>query len=129
MHATRLAHLLKPALRIRYVPTAYVNRRQCFCGAESQDLSKLNVAELTPLTPEVISRQATINIGELAAALFWRQAGRDIMLPVPGCIPLRHPAFICRLPQSFRLCRHNWPCGAWQVHGGEGHLGRADSPF
>lgn len=29
-----------------------------------QDLSKLNVAELTPLTPEVISRQATINIGE-----------------------------------------------------------------
>lgn len=29
----------------------------------SQDLAKLNPAELTPLTPEVISRQATINIG------------------------------------------------------------------
>ena len=28
-----------------------------------QDLAKLNPAELTPLTPEVISRQATINIG------------------------------------------------------------------
>ena len=28
-----------------------------------QDLSALNVADLTPLTPEVISRQATINIG------------------------------------------------------------------
>ena len=28
-----------------------------------QDLSKLKVGELTPLTPEVISRQATINIG------------------------------------------------------------------
>lgn len=30
-----------------------------------QDLSKLNVKELTPLTPEVISRQATINIGTI----------------------------------------------------------------
>ena len=30
----------------------------------AQDLTKLKVDELTPLTPEVISRQATINIGE-----------------------------------------------------------------
>ena len=30
----------------------------------TQDLSKLNPAELTPLSPEVISRQATINIGK-----------------------------------------------------------------
>ena len=29
----------------------------------SQDLSTLDVAKLTPLSPEVISRQATINIG------------------------------------------------------------------
>jgi len=29
-----------------------------------QDLSTLDVAKLTPLSPEVISRQATINIGE-----------------------------------------------------------------
>lgn len=36
----------------------------CFlCCAK--DLSKLNVAALTPLSPEVISRQATINIGKL----------------------------------------------------------------
>ena len=28
-----------------------------------QDLSTLDVASLTPLSPEVISRQATINIG------------------------------------------------------------------
>lgn len=32
-------------------------------GLKEQDLAKLNPAELTPLTPEVISRQATINIG------------------------------------------------------------------
>lgn len=30
-----------------------------------QDLSKLDVTELHPLSPEVISRQATINIGKL----------------------------------------------------------------
>lgn len=30
-----------------------------------QDLSKLDVTKLTPLTPEVISRQATINIGTI----------------------------------------------------------------
>lgn len=30
-----------------------------------QDLSKLKIEELTPLTPEVISRQATINIGTI----------------------------------------------------------------
>ena len=31
----------------------------------TQDLTKLKPAELTPLSPEVISRQATINIGTL----------------------------------------------------------------
>lgn len=30
-----------------------------------QDLNKLNVKELTPLTHEVISRQATLNIGTI----------------------------------------------------------------
>lgn len=30
-----------------------------------QDLSKLNIKELNPLTPEVISRQATVNIGTI----------------------------------------------------------------
>jgi len=30
-----------------------------------QDLSTLNISNLTPLSPEVISRQATINIGTI----------------------------------------------------------------
>lgn len=30
-----------------------------------QDLAKLDVTKLTPLSPEVISRQATINIGTI----------------------------------------------------------------
>ena len=33
-----------------------------------QDLTTLKVEELTPLTPDVISRQATINIGTRAAS-------------------------------------------------------------
>lgn len=32
-------------------------------GLMEQDLSKLDVTKLHPLSPEVISRQATINIG------------------------------------------------------------------
>lgn len=34
-------------------------------GLMEQDLSKLDVTKLHPLSPEVISRQATINIGKL----------------------------------------------------------------
>lgn len=33
-------------------------------GLMEQDLSKLDVTTLHPLSPEVISRQATINIGK-----------------------------------------------------------------
>lgn len=34
-------------------------------GLMEQDLSKLDVTTLHPLSPEVISRQATINIGKV----------------------------------------------------------------
>jgi translation initiation factor 2 subunit 3 len=34
-------------------------------GMRIQDLSKIKVEDLTPLTPEIISRQATINIGTI----------------------------------------------------------------
>ena len=39
-----------------------------------QDLSKLDVTQLHPLSPEVISRQATINIGNalLLMLFLWR---------------------------------------------------------
>lgn len=38
-------------------------------GLAVQDLKKLDIEKLTPLTPEVISRQATINIGERSMLL------------------------------------------------------------
>ncbi len=38
-------------------------------GLMEQDLSKLDVTTLHPLSPEVISRQATINIGNSSTAL------------------------------------------------------------
>ena len=37
----------------------------CLQGLAAQDLGSLDVTKLTPLTPEVISRQATINIGTI----------------------------------------------------------------
>lgn len=43
-----------------------------------QDLSTLDVTKLTPLSPEVISRQATINIGG------WCGGGRKAALGTPG---------------------------------------------
>lgn len=50
----------------------------------SQDLTNLKVEELTPLTPEVISRQATINIGTAAATCFARERQMySLGLPVP----------------------------------------------
>ena len=38
-------------------------------GLMEQDLSKLDVTKLHPLSPEVISRQATINIGNVLTLL------------------------------------------------------------
>lgn len=39
-----------------------------------QDLTTLDVTKLTPLSPEVISRQATINIGKQDTSFAARQA-------------------------------------------------------
>lgn len=39
-------------------------------GLMEQDLSKLDVTKLHPLSPEVISRQATINIGNIFLSQF-----------------------------------------------------------
>jgi translation initiation factor 2 subunit 3 len=43
-------------------------------GLAKQDLTNLDVEKLNPLSPEVISRQATINIGERCAG--WLEAVR-----------------------------------------------------
>ena len=40
-------------------------------GLMEQDLEKLDVTKLNPLSPEVISRQATINIGILRTFPIW----------------------------------------------------------
>ena len=66
--------------------------RWCFVSlrmhaAPPQNLETLDVSALTPLTPEVISRQATINIGA------W-------MMRSVSQTTTKH------------LNRHHWPCGA-----------------
>ena len=49
----------------RILSTLNLANKISFLLCPSQDLSTLDVAKLTPLSPEVISRQATINIGTI----------------------------------------------------------------
>jgi hypothetical protein len=118
-----------------------------------QDLSTLEPAKLTPLSPEVISRQATINIGEChslgeagllhqtssSAALRWlcRQAcsapGLLSAAPAHEWRRAYRPAgaaapwcVVADSPLLISLCRHHWSRGARQVHSGQGHIWRAD---
>ncbi len=60
-----------------------------------------NVAALNPLSPEVISRQATINIGELFL-----------------CTPLTPTSIPLTLPPV----RYYWARGSRQVHCGQSYL-------
>jgi len=53
---------LKSALRKAAEPVAEVSRPEL---PEQPEPSTLNISELTPLTPEIIARQATINIGTI----------------------------------------------------------------
>ena len=80
-------------------------------GLSKQDLATLDVNTLTPLSPEVISRQATINIGALRS-LGWEEMGGK-----------------CNgLTSTLRLAfciRHDWPRGARQVHRCQGDIWRA----
>lgn len=95
-------------------------------GLMEQDLSKLDVTTLHPLSPEVISRQATINIGKLCSLL--------------NCLNLLHmviatlelnwifhtsswwlsgaPKFLSKLMiWNLTYCiRHHWSCGTWKVN-------------
>ena len=52
-------------------------------GLMEQDLSKLDVTKLHPLSPEVISRQATINIGNfIDFYTFWLVRMQQINHPI-----------------------------------------------
>lgn len=66
-------------------------------GLMEQDLSKLDVNVLHPLSPEVISRQATINIGEL-----WPSRA--------ACFVCHKGALACRVwPFSLSSREHTFP--------------------
>lgn len=77
-------------------------------GLMKQDLSKLDVSTLTPLTPEIISRQATINIGTIGHVAHGKStvvrsiSGVKVSSPsqMPGSFFLRTlPAGVCfKLP-------------------------------
>lgn len=71
-------------------------------GLAVQDLATLKIEELTPLTPAVISRQATINIG--------------IVFFKPFCA---HSVLIFLL-SCLLYSRNHWSCGAWKVDCSQG---------
>lgn len=56
-------------------------------GLAIQDADSLDASTLTPLTPEVISRQATINIGELLPPLCSGPSRSGRRLPNPPLLP------------------------------------------
>lgn len=59
-------------------------------GLMEQDLSKLDVTTLHPLSPEVISRQATINIGTIGHVAHGKStvvkaiSGVQVRIPMPA---------------------------------------------
>ena len=85
-------------------------------GLAEQDLSKLDVTVLHPLSPEVISRQATINIGKTLCQ---------------GSLVKLSPCAKLRLCKCYYL-RNHWACRSRQVHCCESYFwcpGYFDSPF
>lgn len=74
---------------------------------QSQNLETLDVSTLTPLTPEVISRQATINIGMLR---FLNHHQRN----PPQSTPITMKT----------TSRYHWARGARQIHRRQVHLWR-----
>ena len=108
--------------------SVYHEARNVFPAA--QDLANLKIEELTPLTPEVISRQATINIG--------KRPEHPTPSPPPGHSQPA-PAQLARplgctqrgwLFTSVSCCgRHHRTCGARQVDGCEGDQRGADGPL
>lgn len=82
-------------------------------GLMEQDLSKLDVTKLHPLSPEVISRQATINIG-----IFF---GHEIV--ILGSDMGFNASQDGLLNESISFIRHHWSCGSWQVYSCESHIG------
>lgn len=72
MAQKRLMHILPSCfqqfsfgLSLQHFVGPYQAEKMSRRGLMEQDLAKLDVTKLHPLSPEVISRQATINIGIL----------------------------------------------------------------
>ncbi|KAH0854872.1 hypothetical protein HID58_031356, partial [Brassica napus] len=60
-------------------------------GLAEQDLSKLDVTVLHPLSPEVISRQATINIGTIGHVAHGKST---VVKAISGSMEDSHVAFV-----------------------------------
>lgn len=67
-----------------------------------QDLKTLDVTKLTPLTPEVISRQATINIGTIGHVAHGKSTVVKAISGVKVCCPIDLP--LCHACSTSGVC-------------------------
>lgn len=85
-----------------------------------QKLENLDISTLTPLSPEVISRQATINIGECCAVFLGCSCLLPALLGPPACMPVHGilrmvsggegKAQLQRRGLHNRKCKHRHTC-------------------
>ena len=100
------------------------------CAVAVQDLANLKVEELTPLTPEVISRQATINIGAARTVpQLCVLRGHDELASAVAIVLGRNFASACTCGRHHVLliCRHHRTRGARQVDSRQSHFWCANS--
>ncbi|KAK3541621.1 hypothetical protein QTP86_033068 [Hemibagrus guttatus] len=69
-----------------------------------QDLNTLDVHTLTPLSPEIISRQATINIGTIGHVAHGKST---VVKAISGVYKLDDPS--CPRPECYRSCGSSTP--------------------
>ena len=91
------------------------------------DMANANpdLSTLSPLSPEVIQNQATINIGTLRLASPPSDYVRVGVFPVPHA---HHPG-VTHILTLFFLPRYHWSCRPRKIHRRQGNFWRADCPI
>ena len=124
----------------------YYSREKRECKLAKQDLATLNIETLTPLSPEVISRQATINIGISRSSypscdgilIVQTQLGGSNMklsettVAAPQSVCSEHCALRCQLRSCLRVHvvpqstsagpRYHRARSSREINGGQSHL-------
>lgn len=92
------------------------------------DMANANpdLSTLSPLSPEVIQNQATINIGTLRLA---SPPPPDNVRVGVFIAPHAHQSSVTHVLTLFFLHRYHWSCRSWKIHCRQGNFWRADCPI